>query len=154
MPNVADDELLLHGTCVAFGSRAAVLRGAAGAGKSDLALRVLSAYAASGGDEAAALVADDYVRLIVEDGSLLARPPAAIAGLMEVRGVGIVTVPHRSEATLELIVDLVPREEVERLPPDPLPRTDLLGVAVAVTKLAAFEASSPAKLKLLLTGTL
>ena len=47
MPDNSNEEVLLHGTCVAFGARAALLRGAPGAGKSDLALRCLAAYPAS-----------------------------------------------------------------------------------------------------------
>lgn len=140
--------MVVHGTCVSYGARAALIRGPAGSGKSDLALRFLSA---SGGD--VALVADDRVRLVAEENRLVARPPATIAGLIEVRGVGIVEVPHRAEAELVVVVDLAPGREIERLPPDPLPEVDFLGVRIPLTRLAAFEASSPIKLKLLLGGT-
>lgn len=154
MAHNSTDEVLLHGTCVAFGSRAALLRGASGAGKSDLALRVLSAYPAGAMREGAALVADDQVQVTARAGVLQARAPATIAGRLEVRGVGIVSVPHLHEAALALVVDLVLPQDIERLPPDPLPRTEILGIAVPVARLAAFEASSPAKLKLLLTESL
>ena len=149
MSDGARQELLVHGTCVAYGARAALLRGPAGSGKSDLALRFLFACA---GD--AVLIADDRVCLIAAGNRLVARPPETIVGLIEVRGIGIVEVPHRDRAELELIVDLAPPDEIERLPPDPLPATEILGISVAVTKLAAFEASSAIKLKLLLAGTL
>ena len=154
VPEAAGAEVLLHGTCVAFGSRAVLLRGASGAGKSDLALRVLSAYPARTGGGGAALVADDQVQVTARAGVLQARAPTTIAGRLEVRGVGIVSVPHLREAALALVVDLVPAREVERLPPDPLPRTEILGIPIPVARLAAFEASSPAKLKLLVTGSL
>ena len=104
------------------------------------------------------LVKDVYVVLVILGAlvflyyRLVARPPATIAGLIEARGVGIVEVPHRAEAELVMIVDLAPRNEIERLPPDPLPETEILGVRIPLSRLAAFEASSPVKLKLLLGG--
>jgi serine kinase of HPr protein (carbohydrate metabolism regulator) len=127
-----------------------LLRGPSGCGKSDLALRILSVFGGQAGK--AALVADDQVRLRNVRGVLRASAPASIAGRMEVRGVGIVKVPHRAQAQLRLIVDLVAGRGVKRLPPRP-PATEVLqGVAVPCYRLAAFEASAPAKVKLLLTG--
>jgi len=129
--------LFVHATCVALDDVAVLLRGAPGSGKSDLALRLI--------DGGAQLVADDQVELSAAGGALLARPPAVLAGLLEVRGLGILRFPHRAEAPLGLVVDLVASERVERLP---LPgRTELLGVAVPRLALAPFEASAPAKLR-------
>jgi HPr kinase/phosphorylase len=84
----------VHGTCVAREGAGVLLLGPAGAGKSDLALRLLS----RGFD----LVADDQV--LIEDGA--ARPPALLAGLLEVRGLGILRVPHAAPARLALAVEL------------------------------------------------
>jgi HPr kinase/phosphorylase len=84
----------VHGTCVAREGAGVLLLGPAGAGKSDLALRLLS----RGFD----LVADDQV--LIEDGA--ARPAAALAGLLEVRGLGILRLPHAAPARLALAVEL------------------------------------------------
>jgi HPr kinase/phosphorylase len=78
-----------------------LLLGPPGSGKSDLVLRLL--------DHGFALVADDQVD--VEDG--IARPPAALAGLLEVRGLGLVRVSHAPEARIRLAVTLA---RGERLP--------------------------------------
>jgi serine kinase of HPr protein (carbohydrate metabolism regulator) len=95
-----------------------------------------------------ALVADDRVILGPRQGRIVARAPAAIAGLIEIRGVGVERVPFQAEAEIRLIVDLVPVGSRPRLPPDPLPRERLSGVEAAVIALAPFEASAAAKLTL------
>ena len=108
---------LVHGTCVALGRTAALLRGPSGSGKSDLALRFL--FLARRGPaalEAPILVADDQVCLVRNDGRILAKSPDTIRGKMEVRGVGIVEVKSLMEAELALVVDLMPGVEIERLP--------------------------------------
>jgi RNase adaptor protein for sRNA GlmZ degradation len=117
-----------------------LLRGPSGAGKSDLALRLIE-----GG---ARLVADDQVLLAAEDGRLVARAPAPIAGQIEVRGLGIVSVPTAEAAPVLLMADLVAPDAVERLP-EPA-RETILGVELARVALAPFEASAPAKLRLAL----
>ena len=123
---------LIHATAVAIGGRAVLLTGASGRGKSDLALRLI--------DRGAVLIADDQVRL---DDALRASPPPTLAGLIEVRGVGIIALPWVEGVAVALIADLdaVP----ERLP-EPMTRL-LLGRAVAVVALAAHEASAPLKLE-------
>jgi HPr kinase/phosphorylase len=143
---------LLHGTCVALGRRAALLRGPSGAGKSDLALRFL--YLPRRGVAAPnspALVADDQVRLRREDNLILASAPAAIAGKLEVRGIGIVGVRSEPEAQLVLVVDLVAPSEVERLP-EPGRTVQLLGLHLPLVRLAPFELSAPVKLALAVAG--
>ncbi|MGZ5915841.1 MAG: HPr kinase/phosphorylase [Methyloceanibacter sp.] len=140
---------LIHGTCVALGRSAALLRGASGAGKSDLALRFLAL--ASDGDRAPTLIADDQVW--IEDGTsgeLLASAPATLAGKIEVRGLGILETPHLAVGRLVLVVDLVSDAEVPRMPPDPPETVTIAGVALPRLALAAFEPSSPLKLKLAL----
>jgi serine kinase of HPr protein (carbohydrate metabolism regulator) len=140
---------VVHGTCVALGRRAALLRGAPGSGKSDLALRFL--FLARRGPaalEAPALVADDQVRLSRDGDRVLAAAPASIAGQMEVRGIGIVGVKPSAEAELVLVVDLVDGAAVERLPPPATVR--LLGVDLPLCRLAPLEPSAPIKLALAL----
>ena len=75
----------VHGTCVEIRGRAVLLRGPPGSGKSDLALRLIEC--------GARLVADDRVVLHGEEGVLYAFTPPAIAGTIEVRGVGLLRVP-------------------------------------------------------------
>jgi len=128
----------MHATCVALGGAAVLLRGPAGAGKSDLALRLIEA--------GARLVADDQVELAAEGGRLVARAPAAIAGMMEVRGVGLVPMAAAAAAPVALVADLVAAPE--RLP-EPAAEA-ILGVSIARVEIAPFEPSAPAKLRLAL----
>lgn len=140
---------LIHGTCVALGTCAALIRGPSGSGKSDLALRFLALGAEPGLEPF--LVADDQVWVERKsDGCLVASAPQTLAGKIEVRGLGIVQVPHREAARLALAVDLVLPQEVPRMPPDPLDRITLAGSALPVVKLAPFELSAALKLRLAL----
>ena len=130
----------LHATAVGIAGRAVLLVGPSGSGKSDLALRLI--------DRGATLVADDRV-VVTRDGSrVLAAPPDTLAGLIEVRGVGIVAVPHLAGVPVALVVDLA-------APPVRLPeRTtrEVAGVAVPVVGLSAFDASAPLKVEAALTA--
>ena len=140
---------LVHGTCVAFGRRAALLRGSPGAGKSDLALRFLALPAE--GEARPLLVADDQVFIETgAKGALLASPPPTLAGKIEVRGLGILEVSFLAEAELVLVCDLVGEQDVPRMPPEAWERAAIAGVAVPSLKLAPFEASAPLKLKIAL----
>jgi hypothetical protein len=130
----------VHGTAIALGGDGVLLRGPSGAGKSDFALRLI--------DQGAHLVADDQTELRREGDDIIMSAPATIAGQMEVRGLGIMSVPHLDSAPLRLVVDLLPSAGIERMP---LPRDcRFLGDAVPVIALAPFEASAPAKLRLAL----
>jgi len=99
-------EANIHASCVAIGSRGVLLLGASGAGKSDLALRLI--------DEGAVLVADDRTILFVSQGALRAKAPASIKGLLEIRGLGIVELPVRAATKIALVVRL--GKEGARLP--------------------------------------
>lgn len=142
--HVHSDPLLIHGTCVALGDTAAVLTGAPGSGKSDLAMRFIHETPK---DLDPALVADDQIFVTEKDGRLIASAPDTIAGRIEMRGVGIVPVPYRPEAQIRLFVDLVRPEDVPRLPPEPLPVRAVHDIEVPVIALAPFEASAPLKLR-------
>jgi HPr kinase/phosphorylase len=102
--------LTVHACAVRVGNRGILIRGASGAGKSSLLLGLLHA------DPSAVLVADDRVVLSVESGRLIATVPDPIAGLIEVRGVGLVRRPHVSPVPIDLAVDLLPLAECPRLP--------------------------------------
>lgn len=130
----------VHASCVALGDRGVLLRGAPGAGKSDLALRLI--------DAGATLVSDDRVALDDGDGALLASPPARLAGLLEVRGLGIVAMAYTDRCPVHLAVDLVAPEVVERMPE--ADSVVLRGHRIARVVLAPFEASTPAKVGLAL----
>ena len=129
----------VHATCVDFGRAAVLLRGPAGAGKSDLALRLI--------DRGALLVADDQVELEARRGELWARAPATLAGKIEVRGYGVVDVPHVAKARVRLVADLDGATPLERLP-EPA-SCELEGVSLPLIRLNPFEASAAAKLRLL-----
>lgn len=104
----------IHASAVRFGGTGVLIRGASGAGKSRLAQMLLLRGGLFGHE--ARLVADDRVLLEELDGRLIARAPEAIAGLIEVRGLGIVRFPHLSDAALDLVIDLVPASDLPRLP--------------------------------------
>jgi len=134
----AEPSILVHATAIAIDRRAVLLRGPSGAGKSDLALRLI--------DEGACLVADDQSELRRVGEQIFVRAPTAIAGLLEVRGLGIVRVATLPEAMLALVADLLPAAEIERLPD--IRQEGFLGLAVPAISLAPFEASAAAKLRL------
>ncbi|MEM9682394.1 MAG: serine kinase [Pseudomonadota bacterium] len=131
---------IVHGTAVSIDGAGVLFRGLPGAGKSDLALRFV--------DSGAMLIADDRVVVARSDGGVTAAAPETIAGRLEVRGFGIVTLPHAAATPLRLVVDLVSDRLVERLPKPA--ETMLLDVAVPLLELAPFEASTPAKIRLAL----
>lgn len=126
---------LVWGTSVAIDGRAVLFRGPSASGKSDLALRIIR--------EGGLLVADDQTRLTREGDRLIANAVNRLAGQLEVRGVGILTVDRAERAPLALVVDLVPSEQIERYPE--FGRCRYLDLEVPLLPLAAFEASAPAK---------
>ncbi|MBU2583387.1 MAG: HPr kinase/phosphatase C-terminal domain-containing protein [Alphaproteobacteria bacterium] len=139
----------IHATSIAVEGSAAIIRGASGTGKSDLALRCLTMAPGALTAGPAVLVADDYTELYLEDGELRARAPAEIANLMEVRGLGVMEVPALESARAALVVDLAEPSTIERLPLG-ANEIDVVGYTLPMLRLAAFEASSPAKLLLAL----
>jgi serine kinase of HPr protein (carbohydrate metabolism regulator) len=127
----------LHATTVAIGERGVMILGESGAGKSDLALRLI--------DRGAVLVADDYTELSVVDGFLLARPPEAIAGKIEVRGLGILPTPFRAAIRVGLTIRLGTAERM------PEPRIAVIaGVALPEVTIDPHPASAPIKVELAL----
>jgi serine kinase of HPr protein (carbohydrate metabolism regulator) len=138
-----------HATAVALAGHAALIRGAPGSGKSDLALRCLSLAPTALIASPATLVADDYVILARKGERLMAETPLTIAGKIEVRGLGIVTVPYAASAEVVLVAELVAPAAIERYP-DPAPATELMGVRLPLLHIAPFEASAPVKLLLAL----
>ena len=128
----------VHATCVDIGGTGVLVRGPSGSGKSDLALRLI--------DGGAALVADDRAVLTLEGGRVVVTAPAEIAGLLEVRGQGVRRLPRVERAVLGLVIDLVGPEDVERLAEDA--HCEVLGLTLPLVRLAPFEASAAAKVRL------
>jgi serine kinase of HPr protein (carbohydrate metabolism regulator) len=113
----ADPAATVHASAVLTGARALLIRGPSAAGKSSLTLSLLLA-AQSGLLPFVRLVGDDRVHLEAHHGRLLVRPAAALAGLIEVRGLGIRRVAHEPVAVVGTVVDLA-ASDAERMPSEP-----------------------------------
>jgi HPr kinase/phosphorylase len=118
----------IHASAVLVGARAVLIRGPAGSGKSRLALDLIQA-ASRGALTFARLVADDRVHVTSAHGRLVARSPAALAGYLEVRGLGIRALPHEPMAVVSWVVDLDDATSM-RLPTDAAMRTEIEGVTL------------------------
>ncbi|MHA6346654.1 HPr kinase/phosphorylase [Roseivivax sp. CAU 1761] len=105
---MTDAPVVLHGTAVAWESRALLIRGASGRGKSALALQLMA--------WGAGLVADDRVCLAARADGVELSAPAPIRGLIEARGLGLLRAEAVAGARLAAILDL-DRAEPQRLPP-------------------------------------
>ncbi len=127
----------VHASAVLAGARAVLIRGASGTGKSRLALALLQA-AQAGSLPFARLVGDDRVHLEARHERLLVRPAAALAGLIEVRGLGIRQLDHEPVAMVGLVVDLA-ADDAERLPA----AQDTIIAGVALPRLAVAAGSDP-----------
>lgn len=101
-----------HASCVVLGSKGVVIRGRSGAGKTTLALALIEACRGRG--QFARLVADDQIWLEVRNGRVVAVAPDAIAGLVEIIGVGPSAVAFEAGSVVDLIVDLVETAEAAR----------------------------------------
>jgi HPr kinase/phosphorylase len=132
---------LLHASCIELSGIGVALLGPPGSGKSDLALRLI--------DGGARLVADDRVAIERCGDRLIARAPEVIAGLIEVRGVGIMRIDHCPSSALGLVVIL------GGMPPPRLPeRTTyhVLGVTLPSLELDPRAPSACAKIRLALAA--
>lgn len=99
----------LHASCVAVGGRGLLVLGPSGAGKSALCLQMIAL--------GARLVSDDLTAVAAQGGTLVARCPApAQRGLIEARGLGLLSAPFDPEAPVALVADLS-FAETDRLPP-------------------------------------
>jgi len=116
----------VHASAVLVGSRAVLIRGPSGAGKSRLAFDLILA-GRSGQIPPAVLVGDDRVHLDAGSGQLVVRPARELAGLIEIRGLGIRRCDFAGEAIVGLVVDLS-AADAERLPPPETLLTRVSGV--------------------------
>jgi serine kinase of HPr protein (carbohydrate metabolism regulator) len=128
----------IRGTCVAVDGRGVLLRGPSGGGKSDLALRLI--------DGGARLVSDDYTDIDNRQGRLFASAPPEIRGMLEVRGLGVLRVASELPVGLNVVIDLAATADTPRMPASH--QLEILGVFVPIFKIAPFEASAAAKVRL------
>ena len=112
----------VHASAVLVGAQGVLIRGPSGSGKSMLAAALI--------DRGARLIADDRVHLSACHGRIMATAPAAIAGMVELRGRGILSVPAERSAIIWLVVDLVSEDGLERMPENAQFSATILGVAV------------------------
>jgi HPr kinase/phosphorylase len=136
----------IHASAVLVGARAVLIRGPSGAGKSRLALQLIEA-GRTGSLLFARLVGDDRVHLEAAGGRVLVRPAEALAGLIEVRGLGIMRLPYEPQAVVGLVIDL--GADAERLPEVEHRQTELAGIRLPRLAVAAPEAALPAVVTLL-----
>ena len=119
--------LVHQASAVAIEGRALLIEGPPGSGKSSLALALI--------ERGAGLIGDDAVTLTAADGVLIASAPPNIAGLLEVRGVGLVRLPPAPPAPVALIL-VLGGSPPQRLPETPLPMRVIAGIAMPVLAFA------------------
>jgi HPr kinase/phosphorylase len=128
----------VHGTSVNIDGKGLLFRGSPGSGKSDLALRLI--------DGGATLISDDYTEILVLQGSPVLRAPQTIQGKMEVRRIGLMEMPFVDNIPLRLIFDLVPFQQVERMPVAQF--FTIENVKIPVRLIDPYMASAAAKIRL------
>ncbi|MCC3860278.1 HPr kinase/phosphorylase [Pseudemcibacter aquimaris] len=133
---------LLHATCVCFQNKGILIMGDSGSGKSDLALRII--------DAGGILVSDDYVEVDEVDGNIVATTAPNIEGMIEVRGVGLINVDYQKRTDIDLVINLVPLKEIDRLPEEKFYSHN--NATIPMYDFYGFEVSAFAKLKVILNG--
>jgi serine kinase of HPr protein (carbohydrate metabolism regulator) len=131
----------IHASAVLIGARAVLIRGAAGSGKSRLALALIKA-GRTGTVPFTRLVGDDRVHVEAAHGCLLVRPAEALKGLIEVRGLGIRRLPFEPLAAVGLVIHLG-AADAERLPGPAAATTELAGIALPRLAVAACADALP-----------
>jgi len=137
----------VHASAVLAGARAVLIRGPSASGKSRLALELIDAGKA-GSLRFARLVGDDRVHLESTGGRLLVRPAETLAGLIEVRGAGLMRMAYEPVAVVGLVADLA-AGDAERLPQAIVRTVEIAGVKLPRLAVAAGAAALPAVLALL-----
>jgi HPr kinase/phosphorylase len=136
---MADMHHNMHGTAISINGHGVLILGESGTGKTDLALRLI--------DRGALLICDD--RVIVDSSSSIPmlRQAPNIKGIIEVRGIGLITLDTKEYAPLRLCVllNVVP----DRLP-DEHAAHECAGFSIPKIALDAFTASAPIKLEIAL----
>ncbi|MFY9788100.1 MAG: HPr kinase/phosphatase C-terminal domain-containing protein [Pseudolabrys sp.] len=138
---MARPESTIHASAVLIGSKAVLIRGPAGSGKSQLAWDLVTA-AAQNVLPFARMVADDRAFLENHAGRLVVRPTQVLAGMVEIRGLGIRRVDVEPVAVVGLVVDLG-AGDAARLPEKPATTAVIEGVSVPRLAVAAGTAALP-----------
>jgi serine kinase of HPr protein (carbohydrate metabolism regulator) len=125
---MSDGAPSIHASAVKVGNLAVLIRGPSGAGKSRLAFDLITA-GRSGVVESAVLVGDDRVHLATVGHEIVVRPAGMLAGLIEIRGLGIRRCDFVEHATVGLVVDL-DAADAERLPEPESLKTSIFGVEI------------------------
>ena len=131
----------IHATAVLIGAKAVLIRGPSGSGKSQLAWALIQPNALP----FTRLVGDDRVHLEAAGGRLLVRPAPALAGLIEIRGLGIRRLPYEPAAVIGLVVDLA-AADAARFPAEDAAATTISGVRLPRLAVAPDQAPLPAVL--------
>ena len=118
----------IHASAVLIGAKAVLIRGPSGAGKSRLAFELIEA-GRTGALPFTRLVADDRAHVEACGGRLLVRPAEALAGLIEVYGLGIRRLAYEPVAVVGLVVDLA-ASDAERYPATSAGETVIAGIAL------------------------
>lgn len=139
----------IHASAVLIGARAVLIQGPSGSGKSSLALALLEA-GRTGALPFVRLVADDRAEVEAIHGRLLVRPPQALAGQIEVRGLGIRRLAHETVAVVGLLVDLA-APDASRLPELTAQTGEIAGITLPRLAVAAGQSPLPQVLSYLRT---
>lgn len=128
---------IIHATLVKLDGKGILLIGKSGSGKSDLALRLIE-------NKKASLVADDIVDIVLQNGKLVGSVPQNLAGLLEVRNIGIIKYPYIESSSVDMLVNLTESsEEIERMPSNT--KDVILGLEINKIDLYAKESSAADK---------
>lgn len=128
---------IIHATLVKLDGKGILLIGKSGSGKSDLALRLIE-------NKKASLVADDIVDIVLQNGKLFGSVPQNLAGLLEVRNIGIIKYPYIESSSVDMLVNLTESsEEIERMPSNT--KDVILGLEINKIDLYAKESSAADK---------
>ena len=118
----------IHATLIQLSGFGVLLRGPSNSGKSSIALRILDEAEQSRAQ--CHLIADDQVILASNADHLVGQVPDDLFGKMEIRGVGIINVEARHECMIDLVVDLVPHQSLERMPNEKPDYVTITGVDI------------------------
>ncbi len=130
----------IYATCLELNHKGILLIGPSGSGKSDLALRLIK-------EKQAILISDDRTNIELVSGAIIASCPQTIQGLLEVRGIGIVKMPHKKQSKISLVIELTNNlSQIERLPL--FETITLLGIEIKKIRLYPFELSAVHKVAL------
>jgi HPr kinase/phosphorylase len=141
----------VHGTAIQLGDVGILIRGKPGAGKSTIALALIDqpGYGLGNTMLRTYLIADDQVEIWQISGApyVLMKPPSAIAGKLEIRGVGIVSANYVPEARLHIVADVMSGEPPVRMPRDEDKTVEIEGYRMTRVTLWSSDPQSPAKLR-------